>query len=96
MKCGCSLDVLLGAFRRTKAWSTCGWSKASHIYDHRQLLPTNSNISQQVCSTFDWLITMTTEHQSDTTTGHDDPLADPEERRVLYAAFDSFRYVGHR
>lgn len=22
-----------------------------------------------------------------------DPLADPEERRVLYAALDSFRYV---
>jgi carnosine N-methyltransferase len=28
--------------------------------------------------------------------GDFNPFADPEERRVLFAAFDSFRYVGRQ
>lgn len=59
-----------------------------------QLLPITSSISKQVCGAINKLITMTTEDRPDIMDDHDDPLADPEERRVLYAAFDSFRYVG--
>jgi len=43
---------------------------------------------------------MASEHQhpqngeeENTWEGDFDPFADPEERRVLFAAFDSFRYV---
>lgn len=31
----------------------------------------------------------------ETWAGDFDPFSDPEERRVLFAAFDSFRYVRH-
>lgn len=45
---------------------------------------------------------MASEHQKPQTGeesgwgGDFDPFSDPEERRVLFAAFDSFRYVGRQ
>lgn len=45
---------------------------------------------------------MASEHQKPQTGeesgwgGDFDPFADPEERRVLFAAFDSFRYVSRQ
>lgn len=86
---------MFALFRPDSKLGPCGAFSAPATTASKQLLPSTTNF-QQLSRTSKR--TMTAEHESgaESMADHDDPLADPEERRVLHAAFDSFRYVSEQ